>query len=287
MIRRSTLTMLFFLLLGLALVGCTSTKRGEAVSSDGVAIQYEVSGKGEPVLVFVHGWCCDRGYWRYQLSRFARDHKVVALDLAGHGGSGANRTDWTVESFGGDVAAVVELLDLEKVILIGHSMGGQVNLEAARRLPGRIIGLVGVDTYQDFEAEFPRERRDQFIESFKVDFVRRTENFVRGMFVPRSDSALVEWVVRDMASAPPDVGIGAMAEFLAYRSIGTLAELNLPIRCINSDKYPVNVEAGRRHALSFEVTLMHGLGHFVMLEDPERFNALLTGVIEGLKTKDK
>src|SRR4030042_2442379 len=59
-----------------------------AISSDGIPISYEVRGKGEPALIFVHGWCCDRSYWNEQLPHFAQKYKVVSVDLAGHGESG-------------------------------------------------------------------------------------------------------------------------------------------------------------------------------------------------------
>jgi hypothetical protein len=60
------------------------------VSRDGNSISYEAYGTGEPTLVFVHGWSCDARYWRAQLSYFSKKHRVVVLDLAGHGHSGSH-----------------------------------------------------------------------------------------------------------------------------------------------------------------------------------------------------
>ena len=115
-------------------------------SFDGVPLLYDVDGLGSPALVFVHGWSCDRTYWERQFDHFKSEHLVVMLDLAGHGESGLDRTAWSMEAFGKDVASVVEKLDLNKVVLIGHSMGGTVILEAAQILPSRISALVPVDT---------------------------------------------------------------------------------------------------------------------------------------------
>lgn len=120
-------------------------------SADGVPIAFEVAGRGNPPLVFVHGWSCDRRYWQAQLTVFSRQFETVAIDLAGHGASGLGRRQWTIDSFGADVASVVQELDLPKAILIGHSMGGDVITEAARRLPGRIAGLIWVDTYKKLQ----------------------------------------------------------------------------------------------------------------------------------------
>ena len=95
-------------------------------SPDSIQIAYEVHGAGDPALIFVHGWSCDRSYWKGQLETFSKNFKVVAIDLAGHGESGLGRQAWTIEAFGADVEAVVEKLGLKRVILIGHSMRGDV-----------------------------------------------------------------------------------------------------------------------------------------------------------------
>ena len=95
-------------------------------SKDGTPISYEVFGAGEPTLVFVHGWSCDARYWRAQVPYFSKKHRVVVLDLAGHGHSGMSRTKYTMRAFGEDVRAVTESTGSHSVILIGHSMGGSV-----------------------------------------------------------------------------------------------------------------------------------------------------------------
>src|SRR5512146_1022926 len=124
---------------------------GTAVSADGVQIRYECRGKGEPTLIFIHGWCCDRSFWREQLPYFAKKHRVVAIDLAGHGESGLNRKAWTMDAFANDVAAVAAKLSLKQVVLIGHSMGGSVILKTAPKMPGQILGLVAVDQFYNLE----------------------------------------------------------------------------------------------------------------------------------------
>src|SRR5687767_1979210 len=116
---------------------------GTVKAPDGVDIRYEVAGSGEPALVFVHGWSCDRTYWRPQIEHFSKSRRVVTLDLGGHGASSLGRKDWTMEAFAGDVRAVVEGLGLKRVVLVGHSMGGPVSLEAARMMPDRVAAVVG------------------------------------------------------------------------------------------------------------------------------------------------
>ena len=68
-------------------------------SGDGIPLAFEVHGAGAPALVFVHGWSCDRSYWRGQLRPLAARYQTVAVDLAGHGGSGMGRRAWTMAAF--------------------------------------------------------------------------------------------------------------------------------------------------------------------------------------------
>ena len=138
-------------------------------SKDGTPISYEIYGLGEPSLVFVHGWSCDARYWRAQLSHFSKNHRVVVLDLAGHGHSGLTRMRYTMKAFGEDVQAVTEATNSQKVILIGHSMGGLVSLEAARLLPQRVIGVIGIDTISDVEVLLNKTDRDGGMLLFAVD----------------------------------------------------------------------------------------------------------------------
>ena len=256
--------------------------QGRTASADGVAIAYEAHGAGTPALVFVHGWSCDRTYWKGQLEPLGRRYRVVAIDLAGHGESGTNRQAWTIAAFGADVAAVVEKLGLERVILVGHSMGGDVIVEAARRLRGRVAGLVWVDVYRKLDAPPTAERIEAFVAPFRADFTERTRAFVRGMFPATADKSLVEWIAADMSSAPKEIALAAMVSvFSNGREMpAALAELKLPTIAINPDHPPTDFESLKRHGV--EVVLMPGVGHFPMMEDPERFNRVLGSVIEKL-----
>jgi pimeloyl-ACP methyl ester carboxylesterase len=251
-------------------------------SADAVPVHYHVEGSGQPTLVFVHGWSCDGGYWDAQVKAFRGRHRVVTIDLAGHGLSGAGRADWTIPAFAEDVRAVLRQLDVRRAILIGHSMGGPVTLEAARMMPDRVVALVPIDTLQDAEQEFAADELEAFLESLRADFAGETRKFVLGMFPADADPALVERVAADMSSAPPKVAIGAMRGLFSYNLRSALSQIRAPIRCINSEKYPTKPEINRRYAPQFDVVTMAGVGHFPMLEAPEAFNRLLAGAIGEL-----
>ncbi len=256
---------------------------GTVKSDDGVPICYQVSGKGEPALVFVHGWCCDRTYWNKQVPHFSKNYKIVTIDLAGHGASGMDRKEWTTQAFGQDVAAVVKKLNLKKVILLGHSMGGGIIAEATLLIPKRVIGLVGVDTFDTIEQKYTREQIDQLLAPLRADFVKETQNFIRNiMFYPDAEPALVDKIANDMASAPPEVGLGAMEAAFNLDLSALLDKIKVPVYCVNADKFPIDIEAGKRHTVSFKVRIMPKVGHFLMMEDPKTFNRLLDETLKEL-----
>lgn len=282
--KRGFAAAIWLLSAALVFASCRSGPRDLTVASaDGSEISYHVEGRGEPALVFVHCWSCDRSYWNAQTAAFSPTHEVVTIDLAGHGASGRARKDWTIEAFGADVAAVIEEENLKKVILIGHSMGGDVVLEAAKLLPKRILGIVGVDTFQDFtQPAFAPDQIEGFIAGFRPDFAGRAEAFVRSMFPPSANPDLVTRTARDMASAPPDVALGALGSAWRYQPAETLKALRVPVKGINSDMWPVNVEGNRSLVPRYGAKIMKGVGHFLHMEDPAAFNRLLQVTIDEI-----
>lgn len=252
-------------------------------SKDEVEIRYHAEGRGEPAVVFVHCWTCDRRYWDAQLPRIARTRRVVALDLAGHGESGRKRTAWTVEAFGDDVVAVVDALRLRRVVLVGHSMGGPVILAAAQRLGDRVAGLIPVDTLLDVEEKTSPAKIEEFLAPFEQDYPTAAEGFVRGyLFVPSSPAAVVERVVARTRAAPKEMAIGALRHLWSYDAARAFEATQVPIHAINGDKFPTNLEANRRHAPQYQVTLIPGVGHYPMLEAPERFGDLLEATLRAV-----
>lgn len=271
-------------LLVVTLLLAAARSMGASVSSaDGVPIAYEVYGEGSPALVFIHGWSCDRSYWTAQLEPFSRRHQVVAIDLGGHGESGqSGRSQWTIASFGADVASVVQHLGLERVILIGHSMGGDVTVEAARLLPGRVAGLVWVDTYHELGPSTTPEQIETFTAPFRRNFVDSTRTFVRRMFPENADPALVEQVALDMSAAPPAIALSAMRSAVEYENKipAMMQRLKLPVVALNAGYRPTNTVSLKRHGV--ETVVMPDVGHFLMMEKPEPFNAMLASALERI-----
>ncbi len=258
-------------------------------SKDGVPISYEVYGLGEPTLVFVHGWSCDARYWRAQLAQFSRNHRVVTLDLAGHGHSGTGRAQYTMSAFGEDVRAVTEATGSRTVILIGHSMGGSVIAEAARLMPDHVVGLIGIDTLENIEYPMTREELQKMIAPLKKDFRTGSRQFVGEMILSGTDLQLREWILSDISAAPPAVALSAMNEMMLQYITGEAAKvfdnIRIPVITVNADMWPINYEANRRHMFSYDAIVLKKADHFLMLARPDEFNRALEKAINKLSEK--
>jgi len=260
-------------------------------SKDGTPISYEIYGVGEPSLVFVHGWSCDARYWRAQLPHFSKNHRVVVLDLAGHGHSGSTRSQYTMKSFGEDVQAVTEATNSRRIILIGHSMGGSVIAEAARLMSNRVIGLIGIDTLENIEYPMTRKELEKMIAPLENDFRTGSRQFVKEMISPNTDPQLREWILLDISSAPPAVALSAMNDMMSQYITGEAAkvfeEIRIPVITVNGDLWPVNYEANRRHMFSFDAIVLKEADHFLMLDRPDEFNRALENAIHMIIKKVK
>jgi pimeloyl-ACP methyl ester carboxylesterase len=249
-------------------------------SADGVPISFQVHGTGEPTLVLVHGWALDHRLWDGQVPRLSRRHRVVTLDLAGHGGSGRERARWTMAAFGRDVETVVEAVGAKEVVLVGHSMGGPVVLEAARRMPERVKGIVLVDTLLDAEQRTPPEEVEAFAKQLEADY-ERTATYMANeyLFTPSTPAGVRETVLAHAIAMPPDVSIAMLRESWSYDPLPALREIKAPIRAVSADKFPTNLEANRRHMPGYEASIITGSGHYPMLEDPARFDPALDAAL--------
>lgn len=258
-------------------------------SYDGQLISYNIYGKGDVSLVFVHGWSCDSRYWKYQVPEFAKKYKVVTIDLAGYGNSEQSRKTYTLEAFGQDVKAVVEDVNAGKAILIGHSMSGEIVAEAARLMPDRVIGIIGADSIQNVEATMPADMFKQMVDGFEKDFKGEVEKFVGTMLGSNIKPELKKWIIDDMSCEPPHVAISTFKEYvMKFENKGIakiFKEVKVPVRCVNADLWPTDAETNRRYMSSFEVTIIKDCGHFVMLERPKEFNKNLEKYVKEIIKK--
>jgi pimeloyl-ACP methyl ester carboxylesterase len=235
--------------------------------------------------VFIHGWSCDSNYWREQVPVFKSRYTVVTTDLAGHGGTDSNRTDWSIARFGQDVATALSAVPNKQIILVGHAMGGPVAIEAARLLKGRVIGIIGVDTFKSIGAPPPSKAQvDAIIKPFEADFIGQTRALVaEHLFVKDSHPQLAQKIAADMALSSPRIAVPVLRSQLEYDYTEPLKDVSVPIVAINSDLgEPVNLVRIHKVLPKFRAVTLPGTGHFLMMEDPQIFNPALETEVAAL-----
>jgi pimeloyl-ACP methyl ester carboxylesterase len=255
-------------------------------------LHYVRAGSGKPPLVFVHGFCCSHEDWLLQMQELKGSFEVVACDLRGHGQTPGKPHECSIEHFGGDVAALLSVLDLEKSFLIGHSMGCRVVLEAARVAPECVAGLVLIDGSQQGsgDPEAAENNARAFIEA--QGFPAFAEALFRQMFFQETD--LSRAIVARALRVPAENGSALwprMARWDAMYVEQVLAGLRVPLMAIQSTY--LNAERKRlplaqsqsspwldllkKSGKNFRIEILPGLGHFPQLEAADRVNRLISG----------
>jgi pimeloyl-ACP methyl ester carboxylesterase len=258
-----------------------------AMSPDNVHIEYRVYGHGDPAVVLVHGWASDANYWNAQLDALKARYTVVALNLAGHGASGNNRSDWSIANYAQDVAAVARQIPNSRLVLVGHSMGAAVSLAATPLLGTRVIGVIAVEALRSVGLPpLTPSEIEQRIAPFRADFVGATRKLVTGsLFAKDANPLLVQKVAYDMSLEPPAIAISSMRSLLSMDFAAVLPGVHVPVFAINSDLLPTDAARIRKSLADFTLDVLDHSGHFLMLEAPARFNPLLLKDLEALSAR--
>jgi pimeloyl-ACP methyl ester carboxylesterase len=245
-------------------------------SVPGVRLAYEVAGAGDPPMVFVHGWCCDRSYFDPQIGHFSASHAVAAMDLRGHGDSSRPEPGpgvYDVAVLAEDVLAVAAAAGLARPVLVGHSLGALAGLVCAAR-PEAIRALVMVDpapiTNEPAKAYF----RDS-VDAVAADGDRSWRTaFVNGMFLP-TDTARRQAIIETFPAAAPGIAAAVLRAMGEFDGAAVLSSAMVPVLSIGSAS-PANSAADLRQAFpAIAIGQTVGSGHFIQLEVPGQVNAMI------------
>jgi pimeloyl-ACP methyl ester carboxylesterase len=257
-------------------------------------VHFVRAGSGAPALVFVHGFACTHEDWRAQIDHFQRTNEVVACDLRGHGSTPGRPHECSIEHYGGDVAALVNNLELARVVLIGHSMGCRVVLEAARLIADKVAGVVLVDGSRNATSDPQGAEAAARATIENMGYAAFAEALFRQMFFTRSEQAdaIVARAVRSSGEFGPhlwpritrwdaasmDAAFDALrAPVLGIQSTSRNAQLQrAPLK--PGDTSPWIDYLRSRGA---RVEIVPDTGHFTQLEAPDSVNRLIA---EFLKT---
>jgi pimeloyl-ACP methyl ester carboxylesterase len=262
-------------------------------------IEYTRKGSGSPPFVFVHGFGCARSDWDAQVAHLAPQHTTVAVDLGAHGETAGRPEHGRIETHGKEVADLIAALELPPCILVGHSMGCRVVLEAALNAPASVAGIVLVDGSRLGAAgsKAHEATRDQIA---AVGFQTFVKPLFAAMFSPAYDKVKAEAIIARAAARPADIAGALFADIGRWDSEkmdATLAGLKVPLMLIQSTYQD---EKRQRRSLAkgqsspyldfirsavprARIETVPDVGHFPQLETPQSVNALLTAFIAGLK----
>jgi len=267
-------------------------KENANVKANDVIISYNQCGNGDTTLLFVHGWCINKEYWNDQSTYFCDRYKVVTLDLPGFGRSGKNRTDWNFEQYADDINEFIKTEKLKNVILIGHSMSGDILLLMDTKYPRSVIGIVGIDNLKRPGVKLLEEESKQ-IESFFAmmdsSFSGTVEVYTRqNLFPPSADTSIVNRVIKDFKMNDSVIAMKVLRSLfdVSQKERDMMQQLKHTLYLVNSDGDTTHIDSLKKYCkASAEVVYVQGTGHYPMIEKPAEFNAALEKVIRMIGKK--
>lgn len=263
--------MLRNMLLLVLLAGCAAPPRPVLVPTpEGQLHVYDSrSGSGIPI-VFIHGNGANLTQWHAQLAHFRKAHRVVAVDLRGMGKSEVPADGvYTIPAMAEDIHAVVNALNIDRFVLVGHSFGGAVVAAYAAAHPERVSGVVYADSAGDIKAA--SEQSARYLDALRMDkhkVVRAAYEPMLATASPQVKAAVLDSVDRTSTEAYSE-SMEAMRDFSVAKA---LARYRGSVLAIAATDTPHSLHA---QFPAIPVRRMTGVGHWLMMEKPAEFNAIL------------
>ena len=252
------------------------------LDNSNLRVRYLTEGKGATTMLLVYGWTCSAAFWRLQSADFARSYRVISIDLPGHGKSDKPTSiPYNIPLFAQAVDAVMRDAQVSRAIIVGHSMGVPVAAQAIVDHPERFAGFIAVDgaVWRPKSDDAPPKqvrRGPTFAERLRADYFNTASANVDAMFVPATPNELRDEIRERMLLTPAHVAASA-AENISSSDVWTHTPLALPTLTIVGGKQ----KDDDRRALyqdyfpNLRFELWEEAGHFLMMEQPARFNQLV------------
>jgi pimeloyl-ACP methyl ester carboxylesterase len=242
-------------------------------------IHYVTAGHGKSTIVFIHGWACDLNFWREQISALADKARLILIDLPGHGQSDKPQTNYTMDFFAEAVLAVLQNEKVDRAIFIGHSMGGAVIARVHHHAPEKIAALVSVDGLLCRLSGSPEEGHALVGGFASPHYREHAQGFISTLFPVPGTEKLRDRVTAEMLATPQHVMLGGMLAMLSPdQPDWILQKVSAPVIVINAPT-PWWNSAYENYVRSLspqsDYLIMENTGHFLMLEKPAEFNAIL------------
>jgi len=258
------------------------------LSLDGTSIVFCEAGPTEgaeqgeaPPAVLIHGWSCNRHSLAPQFDFFRRSRRTVAFDLRGHGDSSVARGPYSVAQFAADLRTLCRELGLERPVLVGHSMGGAISLEACRThsdLASAVVLLDGYGCYPDPERNALGEMLLEQIGS--LGFSPVMEMVVdQVFFLSGADERLVSWVKQQLVRTDAEMAVEAYRDLLRWDGAAAASACTVPVLNLVSTT-PFNQPHRFAELCSTVVSGQTvGAGHFHGLEVPDQVHLMVSAFL--------
>jgi pimeloyl-ACP methyl ester carboxylesterase len=253
---------------------------------------YEMSGAGDVPRVLLHGFPFNRTLWREQVEAFSGRYRVITVDLRGHGETPATLDPATMEDMAEDVAALLDGLRVERVVLGGLSMGGYVALAFCRLFPERVRALILADTRAQADTGEARLAREETAARALSDGMHTiADAMLPKLLAPSTQEERPEVVarVREMILNTDPQGAASALRGMAVRRDQTefLGEINCPALIIvgQLDRItpPSDAEMLKRGIRGSRLEVIAGAGHVSNIESPAEFNRALENFLRELE----
>lgn len=259
----------------------TDTK-GTIKSSFG-SIYYEDSGEGGLPVVFVHSFGGSTLHWEAQVNHLKKSRRVITLDLRGHGRSDApNKMEYAIDSLATDIAAVVDSLNINRFVLVGHSMGGAAVIAYAGAHPQRIAGLLLAGTSGKSSA---KEAKPIIASLESKDYDKVMESYMKGI----------------LTNAKPEVdalereGMKRLSKETSLSIIKAIFQFDplIPLKRYKGSMLIVATpEENQPTALYKQMPniphkIMTGTSHWMHMDKPEEFNQILDDFLKTVDAEKK
>jgi pimeloyl-ACP methyl ester carboxylesterase len=247
------------------------------VNVNGVKIAYTLAGRGQPLL-FLHGWMCNRQFWKKQIEFFSKRYRVLTMDFRGQGESDVPAGGYTPGRLADDVFAVMKNLGIDRTVVIGHSMGGMVAQVLCKNFPQNVSGLVLVTT---IAADLQNRLISKRIEKDSVDlgFRKAFLKYFNGWFASQTDPVIGDWVREEMLKTPEKVGLELVRAYSRFDLRAHLPDFRMPCLVMgardDTSAVPVEPQTLAKLIPGSRLIMIETCGHFPMLEKPEEFGNLL------------
>jgi pimeloyl-ACP methyl ester carboxylesterase len=251
---------------------------------DGAKVHYTDYGAGENALVFVHGWSCDETFWAGQTPVLGAKFRVITIDLPGHGQSDKPQIAYTMDLYARAIDAVLRDAKVKAATLIGHSNGTSVIRQFYRKFPEKTRALVIVEgALRPFGDKAMMEK---FVAQLKApNYEENTGKMIDGMTSPIQDAAMREKIKTTMLRTPQYVSASEM-EATLDPELWKPDKINVPVLMILAKQPLWNAEYEqfvRGIVPHLDYHVWEGVSHFLMMEQPAKFNAALIAFLEAHK----